>query len=140
MSKEKQILQLLQDGYSQRHVASTLRVSRNTVAKVSKAASEHGLSKEALESMKEAEIHHTIFPEKAMLPILVTPDFPYIHKELLKNGVTLKLLWQEYVDACRDAGKPPYGYSQYCKLYQDYVAQNKPVSYTHLTLPTNSLV
>ena len=68
MSKEKQILQLLQDGYSQRHVASTLRVSRNTVAKVSKAASEHGLSKEALESMEEAEIHHTIFPRKSNAP------------------------------------------------------------------------
>lgn len=63
--------------------------------------------------------------EVQSIPTLVTPDFPYIHKELLKNGVTLKLLWQEYVDNCRDAGKPPYGYSQYCKLYQDYVVQNK---------------
>ena len=34
MSKEKQILQMLQDGYSQRRIASTLRISRNTVAKV----------------------------------------------------------------------------------------------------------
>ena len=69
--------------------------------------------------------NHLLFPEEALIPALVTPDFPYIHKELLKSGVTLKLLWQEYVDTCRDAGKPPYGYSQYCKLYQDYVAQNK---------------
>ena len=96
-----------------------------TLARVVKAASDHGLSKDALESMEETELHHTLFPEEAMLPTLVTPDFPYIHKELLKNGVTLKLLWQEYVDNCRDAGKPPYGYSQYCKLYQDYVVQNK---------------
>ena len=36
MSKEKQILQMLQDGYSQRCIASTLRISRNTVAKVLK--------------------------------------------------------------------------------------------------------
>ena len=100
MSKEKQILQMLQNGYSQRRIASTLRVSRNTVARVVKAASDHGLSKDALESMEETELHHTLFPEEAMLPTLVTPDFPYIHKELLKNGVTLKLLWQEYVDNC----------------------------------------
>ena len=125
MSKEKQILQMLQDGYSQRRIASTLCVSRNTVAKVVKAASDHRVSKDALESMEEMEIHNTLFPEEALLPTLVTPDFPYIHKELLKSGVTLKLLWQEYVDTCRDAGKPPYGYSQYCKLYQDYVAKNK---------------
>ena len=44
----------------------------------------------------------------------------------MKSGVTLKLLWEEYVDTCRSAGQPSYGYSQYCKLYQDYVAQNKP--------------
>ena len=125
MSKEKQILHMLLDGYSQRRIASTLCVSRNTVAKVAKAASDHQLSKDALESMEEMEIHNTLFPEEALLPTLVTPDFPYIHKELLKSGVTLKLLWQEYVDTCRDAGKPPYGYSQYCKLYQDYVSKNK---------------
>lgn len=125
MSKEKQILHMLLDGYSQRRIASTLCVSRNTVAKVARAASDHQLSKDALESMEEMEIHNTLFPEEALLPTLVTPDFPYIHKELLKSGVTLKLLWQEYVDTCRDAGKPPYGYSQYCKLYQDYVSKNK---------------
>ena len=101
MSKEKQILQMLQDGYSQRRIASTLRISRNTVAKVVNAASDHQLPKGALDSMEEAEIHHALFPEEALIPTLVTPDFPYIHKELLKSGVTLKLLWQEYVDTCR---------------------------------------
>src|SRR5699024_4402871 len=110
---------------SQRRVATALRVSRNTVAKVAKAAFDHQLSKDTLKSIGEKELHHLLFPEEELIPALVTPDFPYIHKELLKSGVTLKLLWQEYVDTCRDAGKPPYGYSQYCKLYQDYVAQNK---------------
>ena len=109
MSKEKPILQMLRDGYSQRHIASFLHVSRNTVARVAKAASEHQLSNDVLESMDEVEIRHTLFPEEALIPTLVTPDFPYIHKELLKNGVTLKLLWQEYVDTCRNTGKPPYG-------------------------------
>ena len=100
MSKEKQILQLLQDGYSQRRIAGMLRVSRNTVARVVKATSEHPVSKDTLDSMGENEIHRMLFPEEALLPTLVTPDFVYIHKELLKSGVTLKLLWQEYVDTC----------------------------------------
>ena len=64
MSKEKQILQMLQDGYSQRRIASALRVSRNTVAKVVNAASDHQLPKGALESMDEAEIHHASFFRK----------------------------------------------------------------------------
>ena len=37
MSKEKQILQMLQSGYSRR-IASILHVSRNTVARTAKAA------------------------------------------------------------------------------------------------------
>lgn len=125
MSKEKQILQFLRNGYSQRRVASALSVSRNTVAKVVKAAAEHPIPDDKLESMDELDIHKTLFPDEAMIPVLVTPDFAYIHKELLKNGVTLKLLWEEYVDGCRSAGSPPYMYSQYCKLYQDYVDKNK---------------
>ncbi|MFQ7290365.1 MAG: hypothetical protein ACLRPV_16530 [Lacrimispora saccharolytica] len=69
---------------------------------------------------------------RSIAPTLITPDFPYIHKELLKSGVTLKTVMAGYVDTCRDAGKPPYGYSQYCKLYQDYVAKNKlTIAYQH---------
>jgi len=125
MSKEKQILQLLQHGYSQRRIADTLSVSRNTVAKVAKAAIEHPVSSDSLDSIDELELHQKLFPEEVLIPVLVTPDFDYIHKELLKSGVTLKLLWEEYVDICRSSGKPPYMYSQYCKLYQDYVDKNK---------------
>lgn len=77
MSKEKQILQMLQDGYCQRHIASTLRVLRNTVAKIAKASTDHGLSKDALESMEKVEIHYALFPEEAFILTLVTPDFPY---------------------------------------------------------------
>lgn len=125
MSKEKQILQLLQQGYSQRRIADTLGVSRNTVAKVAKAAVEYPVSIGILDSIDELELHQKLFPEGTLVPVLVTPDFSYIHKELLKSGVTLKLLWEEYIDTCRSSGKPPYMYSQYCKLYQDYVDKNK---------------
>lgn len=125
MSKEKQILQFLRDGYSQRHIASTLGASRNTVSRVAKAAGQHPVPEENLRSIEEKEVHLILFPEEAQLPSLPTPGFAYIHKELLKSGETLKLLWEEYMETCRSAGQPPYGYSQYCKLYQDYVAQNK---------------
>jgi len=125
MSKEKQILQLLRDGYSQRRVADTLSVSRNTVAKVVRAASVHQVSDDYLDSVEETELHRWLFPEESLTPTLVPPDFPYIHKELLKNGVTLKLLWDEYVDTCRSSKQAPYMYSQYCKLYQDYVDKNR---------------
>lgn len=116
MSKEKQILQLLRDGYSQRRAADTLSVSRNTVAKVARAAADHNITGDKIDTMEETEILRLLFPEESLFPVLVTPDFPYIHKELLKSGVTLRLLWKEYADTSRSAGMPPYMYSQYCKL------------------------
>jgi len=48
MSKEKQILQLRTKGYSQRRIADTLKVSRNTVAKVFKALEKHPVSEDSL--------------------------------------------------------------------------------------------
>ncbi|MBS5082974.1 MAG: IS21 family transposase [Clostridiales bacterium] len=128
MSKEKQLLQLRAKGYSQRRIADTLKVSRNTVAKVYNALETHPIPEDILTSKTDQEVHGRLFPEDLQSPVLVTPDYDYIHKEMLKSGVTLKLLWEDYVDSCRRSGKPPYMYSQFCKLYQDYVNQN------HLTM------
>lgn len=53
MSKEKQILQLLRDGHSQRRIADMLSVSRNTVAKTAKAAMAHPIAAETIDDMDE---------------------------------------------------------------------------------------
>lgn len=125
MSKEKQILQLLSDGDSQRRIASTIGVSRNTAASVLTAAKRSGKSYPELLKLEEPELLSVLFPEKTDEPVLVVPDYEKIHKELLRHGVTLKLLWEEYVDTCRGAKQPPYMYSQFCKRYADYVDQNR---------------
>lgn len=126
MSKEKQILHLRSQGYSQRRIAETLHVSRNTVAKVLNAAVRISLN--VRPSMDDESLRLALLPEKAALPVQELPDYAYMHKELLKSGVTLKLLWEEYVNACGQSSKAPFMYSQFCKLYQDYVDQN------HLTM------
>jgi transposase len=41
-------------------------------------------------------------------------DWPAIHKELARKGVTLKLLWQEHRQEHADG----YGYSQFCEHYR----------------------
>jgi len=48
------------------------------------------------------------------------PDLEYIHKEMLKAGVTLRLLWVEYCTTCRLAKEQPLMYSQFCYHYQKY--------------------
>ena len=125
MSKEHQILHHLSEGKSQRMIAGTLGVSRNTVASVSAAAMRSGRSYPELLQMDERELFQTLFPEKAAGQVWVPPDYEKVHKELLRHGVTLRLLWEEYVDACHEAKQPPYMYSQFCKRYADYVDQNR---------------
>lgn len=43
----------------------------------------------------------------------VQPDWPTIHRELRRPGVTLSLLWEEY----RAVYPEGYGYSRFCDLY-----------------------
>ena len=124
MSKEKQILQLYADGNSQRRIATALAVSRNTVSAVVTAAKRTGRSYPELLQLEETELYPVLFPEKIAEPVQVIPDYERIHKDLLKDGVTLASLWEEYSDDCRAAKKPPYMYSQFCKLSSDYVDQH----------------
>ena len=125
MSKEKQILQHIADGKSQRAIAKMLKVSRNTVSSVVAASIRSGKTLPELLQMEEPEVVRLLFPEKELIPVQVVPDYEWVHKELLKDGVTLHSLWDEYCDQCREAKKPPYMYSQFCKLYSDYVDQHR---------------
>lgn len=97
MSKEHLILLHLSEGKSQRMIARTLGVSRNTIALVYHAAVRSGKGYPELLQMDEPTLIKTLFPEKEAEPVWVTPDYEKIHKELLRSGVTLRLLWEEYV-------------------------------------------
>lgn len=125
MSKEKQILQYTADGKSQRMIAKMLKVSRNTISSVQAAATRSGKTLPELLQMEEPQLVKLLFPEKELIPVQVKPDFEWVHKELLKEDITLQSLWEEYRDQCREAKKPPYMYSQFCKLYSDYVNQHR---------------
>lgn len=50
-----------------------------------------------------------LFPDKYKSACLyIEPDYPYIHRELAKHGVTLTLLLEEYRRKCYDESKKPY--------------------------------
>ena len=53
------------------------------------------------------------------------PDFEYMRKELQKDGVTKKLLWTEYLEDCKQSGKKPLMYSQFCYHFQQYEEQKR---------------
>ena len=125
MSKEKQILQLRLDGFSQRRIADTLKVSRNTVARVVKACDAHPIDEHEFQAIDESKLHRHLFPEETPISVMTPPDYDYIHKELLKSGVTLKLLWEEYVETCRQSNKRFYMETQFRRYYHKYARVNK---------------
>lgn len=57
MSKEKQILQLHLDGLSQWRIADTLKVSRNTVARVVEACDAYPINEQQLQAIDESKLH-----------------------------------------------------------------------------------
>lgn len=126
MSKEREILQLFFNGMSQRKIAQRLRASRNTVAKVTAAAQTSQLSLAGLNAIEsDQELHKHLFKAEGRSPSQEPPDCAYVHKELLKKGVTLKLLWEEYVAKCCQSDKLHLMYAQFCKVYHDYVDTNR---------------
>ena len=125
MSKEREILQRFQSGMSQRNIALGLHVSRNTVAKVIAAYKSSNIPREMIDAIDDDELHRKLYPDEAPKVSARMPDYGYVHRELLKAGVTLRLLWDEYVASCRNAGQACIQYSQFCKLYRDYADRHR---------------
>lgn len=115
MTKYREILRLTALGLSLRDIEKSLKVSRKTVVKVQKRADELSLSWPLDESLTDAELEQRMFP-KDLSPKSTKrmPDFDYIRKELLKNGVNKKLLWTH--DKRMNDCLPPILFSAIFKL------------------------
>lgn len=85
MTRYHEILRLSSLGFSNRSIALSVPCSRNTVTKV--------LILEGL-----------FYPKQSVRSQKRMSDYDYIHKELLRNGVSKKLLWTEYMEECRVNG------------------------------------
>ena len=68
----------------------------------------------------DAFLAEKLFPsaQKQVSSTKRMPDFNYIQKELLRNGVNKKLLWTEYLEECRQSCDEPLMYSQFCYYIQ----------------------
>ena len=114
MAKYREILRLSSLGFSNRNIALSVPCSRNTIAKVLKRAQELDISW-TLEDNKTDELLEGLFyPKQNDHSQKRMPDYDYIRKELLRNGVSKKLLWTEYMEECRANGDEPLMYSQFC--------------------------
>lgn len=115
MTKYREIIRLTGLGFSQRNIMASCGVAQKTVVKVQKRARELNLSWPLDESMTDTELQRFMFAKESLVSKNKRmPDYDYIHKELLRNGVSKKLLWTEYMEDCRANGDEPLMYSQFC--------------------------
>lgn len=122
----KLILELRSTGMSRNLIASTRRMSRNSVSDVFRIADERGVTYQNVMNLSDQEVYRLFYPEKyAIESVYRDPDYEYVHGELKKDGVTLKLLWNEYKDKCRAENATPMGYTKFCNGYGDHVITNK---------------
>lgn len=125
MRDVKKILEMRSQNFSQRKIAEALKVSRDTVRKVSKAADENNICWSMIQNQNEMEVQKLLFGKETKLNLIIKqPDYQYIHKELLRPGTNIRLLWEEYAEDCRNSNFPFYQYSYFCEKYRDYVKKN----------------
>ena len=114
MTRYREILRLSSLGFSNRNIALSVPCSRNTVAKVLKRAQELDISWPLEDNQTDEVLEGLFYPKQSDRSQKRMPDYDYIHKELLRNGVSKKLLWTEYMEDCRANGDEPLMYSQFC--------------------------
>lgn len=129
MDKCKEILRYQQVKLSQRQTAEILGISRNTVAKVLNASKAAGLKWENIRLLTERELEEKLFPKNKQEGFQVMPNYEDLVAELAKPGVTRKLLWEEYLKDCQLTGGIPFGYTQFCHYFNQFIETNKATMY-----------
>lgn len=126
MRQIHEILRLkFQNQLSIRKIARSCGVPVSTVGDYLQRAAAAGLGWPLPEGLGEAELLQRLLatPPPARVADPALPDWPAIHKELARQSVTLRLLWQEY----RQGQPEGYGYSRFCELYQRWAGTLDPV-------------
>jgi transposase len=125
MRKIREILRLKWElKLSERVIARSCCVSRSTVAEYVRRAEAAGLKWPLPEDQGDNQLFELLYPKTQQLTPKATtlPDWDEIHLELRKKGVTLSLLWMEYLEKYPEG----YGYSQFCQLYRNWAKKIKP--------------
>ena len=104
-------------GHSERRIAAAIGISRYTVAEYLRRAAVVGITWPVPPELDDRALEARLFTRPAFAvreSPRPQPDWPRLHAELRRSGVTLLLLWEEY-----RAGQPDgYGYSRFCDLYR----------------------
>lgn len=112
---------------SNRKIAEYLGISRNKVNEIVNEIKDKDLSFERVSKMKDEELKDLFLKPniKRENPNYVIPDYENLVKELAQRGVTIQLLWEEYVDHCRLIGKQGYQLTQFREKLNNFINNNE---------------
>ena len=104
-------------------IAAALAVSKGVVTKYVGLAAAAGLDWHTVREWDERELVARLLPRSASAMPYVAPDWGRIHQELSRKGVTLLLLWEEYV--AEHAEGRTWRYTQFCEHYKAFTRRLK---------------
>ena len=123
MRKITEVLRLkFEAKLSHEKIGRAVGLSKGAVNKYVSLAQAQGLSWPLPEAMDEASLEARLYPPRTPATRFGEPDYPRIHQELKRKGVTLQLLWSEYMAA---HGEQALRYSQFCHRYRQWREQQK---------------
>ena len=120
MRKIKDVLRLkLQAQLSHERIAAALGLSKGVVTKYCTLAAACGLDWPMVATLSEAALERRLLAGRADRPShYVAADYGQVHHEMRRKGMTLSLLWEEYVEA--HPGQATWRYTQFCENYHRY--------------------
>jgi transposase len=105
-----------------RQVQGALGVGLATITQYLQLATAAGLDWASVEPLDEEALERRVLSQPssslATPAKRIGPDCNVIHRELRRKGVTLQLLWEEYVET--HPGERTYRYTQFCQRYKDW--------------------
>ncbi len=118
MKKIKEIFRLKHEaGLSNRAIAGACNISNSTVGEYLRRAEATGISWPSIGELSEEELYQKLFGEltpQVEISSKPLPDWEEVRKELRQKGVTLQLIWMEYIEKHPDG----YKHSQFGEYYR----------------------
>ena len=128
MRQVREVLRLsFEQKMSGRQIARSLGVGRTAVREYLQKAQVVQLTWPLPQELNDEALEKLLFssstPPDEKPAARALPNFPYLHQELKKKGVTLQLLWEEY----QQANPEGYKYTQFREHYRRWAQTLDPV-------------
>jgi transposase len=110
-------------GLSESEIARGARLARSTVREYLDRAGASGLGYDEACGLADEELDRRLFAARDARDMdRPLPDWEVVEKELRRRGVTMKLLWLEYLSQHPDG----YRYTQFCRHFHAWQRASRP--------------